>query len=160
MQEFEPEEPKAFDEGKVVEALEKLIDTCRDGEAGFRDAAEHVGDNELRGYFVERSRERGEFAQQLERELERLGRWQTTRQGSVTGTLHRTWFDLKRALGGGDQTILESVEGGEDTARNAYQNALQEPLPEATLAMIRSQAQSVMASHDHVRLLRDRRRAA
>ena len=56
---------------------------------------------------------RTRFARELEQELERIGTWQTTRIGSVTGGLRQTWFDVKRALGGGDQTILDAVEAGE-----------------------------------------------
>ena len=160
MQEFEPVQPQPYDQDHVRLVLEHLIDTCRDGEAGFADAAEHVADSRLRQYFRERSQERTRFARELEQELERIGTWQTTRKGSATGDLRRTWFDVKRALGGGDPTILDEVEAGEDAARDAYQQALREHLPPATMALIRTQAQSIVSSHDDVRMLRNRRRAA
>ena len=38
--------------------------------------------------------------------------------------MHRAWIDTKVALGGGDKTILESVEAGEDRAKEAYQKAI------------------------------------
>src|SRR5262249_2789464 len=116
---------------------------------------------DLRRYFVERSRERAQFAAQLAEVMEEvLGRWQTTREGTVAGALRRSWFDVKRALGGGDATILDSVEAGENAARDKYQKALREPLPDRVLVLVRTQAQSVFSSHDHVRALRDRRKAA
>ncbi len=160
MQEYVPPTPPAFDDDKVRRTLENLIDACLDGEAGFRNAAQHVKDPQLRQYFADRGRERARFSVELRRELERDGHWQCTREGSVTGALYRTWFDIKRAVGGGDQAVLDSVEAGEDAARDAYQNALKQPLPPQAMALIRSQAQSIMASHDHVRTLRDRRKAA
>src|SRR6266404_7649951 len=120
MQEYVPPTPPAFDDDKVRRTLENLIDACFDGEAGFRDAAEHVKDPQLRQYFADRGRERARFSVELRRELERDGHWQSTREGSVTGALYRTWFDIKRAVGGGDQAVLDSVEAGEDAARDAY----------------------------------------
>jgi uncharacterized protein (TIGR02284 family) len=149
------------EQDKIVDLLQELIETCRDGENGYREAAEHVSDPELRGYFNDQSTERARFAQQLQQELVRLGNSEKLdEQGSVSGRLHRAWFDLKADLGGGDKTILESVEQGEDSAKKAYEEALQEPLPENIMAIVRSQAQSVLAAHDHVKLLRDRRKAA
>ncbi|HZQ92760.1 MAG TPA: PA2169 family four-helix-bundle protein [Terriglobales bacterium] len=150
-----------FDPDQIRLLLEHLIDTCRDGEQGYLDAADRVEDPELRGFFAEQARERGRFAVELRGELERLlGKWESTREGSVGGMLRRAWIDVKSALGGGDLAILESVEAGEDAARDAYQKALSQLLPPDLLGRLRTQAQSVYAAHDHVRMLRNRRRAA
>ena len=40
--------------------------------------------------------------------------------GTTAGTLHRVWGDLKAKLGGGDHTLLETAEQGEDVAKEAY----------------------------------------
>jgi uncharacterized protein (TIGR02284 family) len=158
--EFLPEEKPSFDYPRTVAVVEKLIDACRDGEIGYRDAAQHITDSELRQYFQQQSLERARFAADLHTALERLGKWEQTHQGTLTGNFERTWFDVKRALGGGDTTILEAVEQGEDRAKEAYQQALSKPLPADLMGLVRSQAQAVFAAHDHARGLRDRRRAA
>jgi uncharacterized protein (TIGR02284 family) len=144
---------------KVVEVLEKLIEVCRDGQNGFREAAEHVSDPELRSFFSEQSSERARFAEQLQGEVQRLGKPDPERKGRVAAALHRTWIDLKSALGGGDRSILEAVEQGEDNAKKNYEEALKEDLPEPIKGMIRSQAQGVIAAHDRVKLVRDRKAA-
>ncbi len=158
--EFLPDNNEGAEHSKVFATIERLIDTCRDGENGYRDAAEHITDSSLRAYFQEQSLERARFAADLAGELERLGKWEQTHQGTLAGNMERTWFDLKRALGGDDVTILEQVEAGEDRAKASYEHALGQPLPAALLGIIRSQAQAVFAAHDHARNLRDRKKAA
>lgn len=159
MQEFEPVQPQPFDREQVAAVIEKLIDRCRDGEEVYADAAEHIHDPILKQRFRDYSRERARFAAELEAELERQGRWQTTRQGSVSGMVERTAFDIKRALGGNDEAILQSLEHYEDHAREAYLQALGEHLPESVVGLLRSQAQAVYGAHHYMKLLRERRAA-
>ena len=45
-----------------ISVLETLIETCRDGEKGYKDAAEHVKRPDLKAFFAEQSVERGRFA--------------------------------------------------------------------------------------------------
>ena len=145
---------------KVIGILEDLVETSRDGQKGYREAAEHVKDPELRTFFSQQSSERGRFVTELQSQLRRLGEDEPENTGSVAGTINRTWLDLKASLGGGDTAILNSVEQGEDSAKEAYEEALEEPLPENIVLIVRQQAQSVIAAHDRVKLLRDGRKAA
>lgn len=138
-----------------INVIEKLIETCRDGEQGYKDAAEHVADPQLKSQFLEHSSERRHFLTELQGELSRLGEVPKKEPGSVAGRVHRAWMDFKANVAGGDKTILSSVEQGEDSAKKAYQGALQKPLPAHLETMIRHQAQSVMMAHDQVKRLRD-----
>jgi uncharacterized protein (TIGR02284 family) len=145
---------------RVIDVLEDLVETCRDGQNGYREAAEHIKDPELRSFFNDQGVERVRFATELESEIQRLGERDIMRKGSVGGAIRRAWMDLKANVGGGDRAILNSVESGEDAAKQAYEKALREPLPGNILSIIRQQAQSIYAAHDHVKILRDRRKAA
>ncbi len=147
---------KKIDNDHVISVLEKLIETCRDGQEGYRDAAEHVKDPELRRYFNEISTTRADFAGQLENEVIRLGKHDPDRKGSATAAIHRGWINLKASLGGGDHSILSSVEAGEDNAKKQYENANREDLPQDIRLIVARQAESVFASHDRVKALRDR----
>src|SRR6266404_6934983 len=142
-------------DNKIVrDILQDLIETNRDGQNGYREAAEHVKDPEIRSFFMEQSLERARFAGELEDLLREFGESNPDRSGSVAGTLHRKWIDAKSALGGGDHTVLESVEQGEDSAKKAYEKALNASLPANVLEVVRRQAESVRAAHDQVKLLR------
>jgi uncharacterized protein (TIGR02284 family) len=71
----------------------------------------------------------------------------------MASTLHRAWIDLKTKFGGGDDSILESVESGEHNARNHYHEALQAGLPRNVQEIVERQAESVFAAHDQIRTL-------
>ena len=75
-------------------------------------------------------------------------------------TRRATNFVAKFILGGGDKTILESVEAGEDNAKESYQKAITGDLPENIAQIVRRQAASVQTAHDKVKNLRDEARAA
>jgi uncharacterized protein (TIGR02284 family) len=80
----------------------------------------------------------------------RLDKSEKKESGSVAGALHRAWIDTKASLGGGDKTILESVESGEDKAKEAYEKALAATLPPDIAEVVRRQAQRVRTAHDKV----------
>lgn len=149
-----------MDQNNVISVLEELIETCKDGQKGYLDAAQHVKRSDLKTYFSEQSLQRGGFAAELQTELIRLGKSDKKLTGSVSGTLRRAWIDTKVSLGGGDKTILDSVEAGEDTAKERYQKALSGTLPSDLAEIIRRQAASVQRAHDQVKSLRDTAAAA
>ena len=149
-----------MDENNVVSVLKNLIETSKDGEKGYKDAAEHAKRPDLKTYFAQQSAERGRFAQELEGQLAKVGEPDKKVSGSASAALHRAWIDTKVALGGGDKAILESVEKGEDNTKETYQKALNGSLPPGVAEMVRRQAARVQQGHDKVRNLRDTARAA
>jgi uncharacterized protein (TIGR02284 family) len=149
-----------MNENDTISVVENLIETCKDGQKGYQDAAHHVKRADLKTYFNEQSLERSRFAGELEAELIRLGKPDKKVSGSVGGALRRAWIDTKVSLGGGDKTILDSIEAGEDTAKEAYEKAVTGDLPEDIAQIVRRQASSVQRAHDKVKMLRDTAHAA
>ena len=140
----------------TTSVLEKLIETCRDGQKGYQDASEHVKRPDLKTYFKTQGIERGKFADELQSEMSRFSGSNKKESGSVSAALHRAWIDTKANLGAGDKSILDSVEQGEDVAKKAYEEAIHGGKLDSSLAMIvRRQADSVRSAHDKVRSLRD-----
>ena len=88
-----------MDTNDPVSVLEELIQTCKDGQKGYQEAASKVKRSDLRTFFNEQSLERSRFAGELEAELIRLGKPDKKLSGSVIGTLHRAWIDTKVGLG-------------------------------------------------------------
>lgn len=149
-----------MDENNAISVVEDLTEICRDGQKGYQDAAQHVKRSDLKAYFNEQSLERTRFATELQAELAKLGKPEKKVSGSVGGAMRRAWLDTKANLGGGDKTILESVEAGEDNAKNTYNKALSGALPSSLMEIVRRQAASVQRAHDKVRMLRDEAKAA
>lgn len=144
-----------MDQNNSLSVVEKLIETCKDGENGYRDAADHVKRPDLKTFFLAQSLERSKFAGELQAELPRLGEHDKKNAGSVSAAMHRAWIDTKVAVGAGDESILNSVEQGEDSAKEAYEKALSSSLPANIAEIVRRQAASVKSAHDRVRDMRD-----
>jgi uncharacterized protein (TIGR02284 family) len=142
---------------KAVSVLNSLIETCKDGEKGFKDAAEGVKNADVKTRFLEYSRERTRMAADLQAEVRRLG-GDPDKGGSMSGSIHRGWMDLKAALTGhDDHAIVSEAERGEDVAKEAYEAALKgADLSGPALTLVQQQAAQVRRVHDEVRNLRDR----
>jgi uncharacterized protein (TIGR02284 family) len=135
--------------------LNDLIETCKDGEQGFREAAEGVRDPALRQIFTEYARQRTQFASELQNQVRRLGDEPAT-SGSASASLHRGWMNLKSALTGkDDHAILAECERGEDSAVKNYQKVLEEDLPSDLRKIVEEQYRQILAAHNRIRALRD-----
>jgi uncharacterized protein (TIGR02284 family) len=139
---------------KTISILNGLIETCRDGQQGFAEAAQHIRNPNWKAYCLEQSRSRAQFVGELQQEVQRLG-GAPENLGTAAAALHRAWIDLKSALGGNDESIMAACETGEDSAIQEYQRALKEDLPENVWAIVMRQYQSVQSAHDQVKALRD-----
>ena len=144
----------------TASVLNDLIETCRDGQEGFRVAAEDVKSAPLKALFTKYSEQRGRFVGELQSFVQPTDKEPET-DSSFLGELHRGWINLKSALAGGDEhAILAECERGEDSAVAGYRKALGAELPANVAELVRRQSAEVQAAHDRVRDLRDAAKAA
>ncbi len=135
--------------------LKSLINILQDSQKGFADIGDHLKDETLKRYFLAESLKRANFRAELENELHRAGVHDVKETGTTTGAIHRVWADLKAKLGGGDHTLLDTAEQGEDVAKKAYEDALNRELPLPLRQLLVEQQAHVLSSHDYVRTHRD-----
>jgi uncharacterized protein (TIGR02284 family) len=153
-------EKTSMDNQNVISTLNDLIETCKDGQEGFRTCAENVQNSELKTLFMEASQRCAEGAKELQGEVLRLGGDPDT-GGSISGAVHRGWLNIKSAITGKDEVaVLNECERGEDVAVKSYRDALDQDLPAEVRNLVERQYQGVLANHDRVRNLRDHYRAA
>jgi uncharacterized protein (TIGR02284 family) len=146
------------DEGRQHEmqlALNSLISTLLDSQKGFADIGEHLKDETLKRYFLAESLKRASFRGDLEEILHQNGVHDIKESGTAVGTLHRVWADFKTKLGGGDHTLLETAEQGEDAVKEAYADSLDQDLPLPVRQLLAEQQAHVLTSHDFVKSHRD-----
>ncbi len=144
----------------VISTLNNLIETCKDGQEGFKDAAEGIENSEMKTLFYDLSQQRSQFAGELQQEVRSLG-GDPEDAGSVSGSIHRGWINIKSAVTGRDETaILNECERGEDSAIKAYKEALENDLPANISQIVTKQYEAVQTAHDKVKALRDQSRAA
>ncbi len=141
----------------TISTLNKLIETCLDGQEGFRLAAEAIKDDEdLKGFLFSASLQRSKFAGELQNQVIELGQPAPSDGNTVTSKLHRGWINLKTTLTGNDShAILAECERGEDSAVAEYRKALNSELPAPLSEIVSTQFQEVLATHNSVRGLRD-----
>jgi len=150
---------EAMSNDDVVDELNTLIETCKDGEYGFRTCAEHVKSTQLRQVFTSRAEECRQGATELQSLVARLGGKADT-GSSVTGTMHRGWVNLKGMLtGDSDQAALNECERGEDAALARYRDAIKKSLPDDIALVVQRQYEGVKRNHDQIRTLRDQMRS-
>lgn len=143
-----------------VSKLDDLIHTVIDSIKGFERSAEDAPESRFTSFFRDMARERREVVTVLQARSRALG-GSPTDQGSVAGTLHRRWEDLRAALGGGDKAVIQEVERGEDYLKEEFERALDDTnLSEETRAIIRSCYDSVRRGHDEASLLKRELEAA
>ena len=136
--------------------LDSLIETLKDGQEGFKQAAEAVKDPQLKTLFLEYSRQRALFLAELRSHAQAPSDRESRVSGSAAGALHRGWIDLKSALTrGDDHAILAECERGEDSAVDEYKKALNDGLSMPVQDIVSRQYAEVKGAHDRVKSLRD-----
>lgn len=139
----------------VISTLNGLIETCKDGQNGFKEAAEGIERSDLKSLFFEFSQQRAQFAGELQSLVRSLG-GDPEDAGSMAAALHRGWINIKSAVTGkDDEAILNECERGEDVAKDAYKSALEMNLPGHVQETIQTQYTSVLSAHDRIKALRN-----
>ena len=136
----------------VVDTLKDVGKIIRDSEEGYRHSANDIDDWQLRSMFLELARVRGEQGDEIDRLLQRFGGEPVPKGGSASGTLHRTFVDLKAAITGNNrQAVINEVVRGESYAESVFDRALRADLPADVRQVVQRQHNSVRESRDRVR---------
>lgn len=139
----------------TIKVVKSVIQVLHDGQQGLATIGSELKDENAKRFFLEETQVRANYAAELSNELHRLGVHDVNETGTASGTVHRVWAELKSKLGGGDHTLLETAEQGEDEAKHKYAEALQETLPGTVADLLRQQQAHILESHDTVRGFRD-----
>lgn len=141
---------------EVISTLNSVIETLKDGQEGFRQAAEAVKDSQLKSFFSELSLQRSKFAGELQNHVIQMGESNPEDTSSTAGALHRAWINMKAAItSSDDHAILSECERGEDSAVAEYKKAMEAELPSPARDILSRQYADVKAAHDRVKALRD-----
>jgi len=140
---------------EFVSVVSHLIERCKDGQIGYKHAADDIEDQDLKQLFRQYAVQRDTMITELQDALHQMGQTQAE-SPSLEGKVHRTWMDLSSALLSKDrQQVLNECERGEDYAVAAYDKALKADLPGELKTIVQKQYQQVKEAHDTIRDLRD-----
>ncbi len=146
---------------EVISTLNSVIETLKDGQEGFRQAADAVKDSQLKSLFNELSLQRSKFAGELQNHIIQMGEPKPEDSSSTAGALHRAWINMKSAITSqDDHAILSECERGEDSAVAEYKKAMEAELPSPARDLLSRQYSDIKAAHDRVKALRDARKSS
>lgn len=143
---------------EVGDKLNTLLERTYDAEKGFKKAAENVKDANLKSYFERKAQERYDFGHQLKSEIKSFGQ-DIEKDGSVAGTAHRAWMDVKALFSSDDEeSMLEEAIRGEEKALSDYDDILDETsLPLSTKNILEEQRAQIAAGLSNIKQLEDLR---
>jgi uncharacterized protein (TIGR02284 family) len=137
----------ATEEKEIRGILNDLIETCKDGEQGFRTAAEKAKESSLKSLFTKYSLQRAEYGRELQALVTEMGGDPAT-TGHVSASLHRGWMNLKEALSKNeDKALIDECEAGEDAALKNYREARTKALPVSVTTTLQRQSTGVEEAH-------------
>ena len=135
--------------------LNTLIGTLIDSIEGYQKAAADTTTQRVAEMFNARAQERQQVLTKLQAAVARLG-GNPEDDGTTAGAVHRGWMNLKEAvLGQDDETIVKTVEEGEDYLKNKFAAAMKNAdLPAEARAAVEEAWTSVRAGHDEMSALK------
>ena len=142
---------------EVISILNKLIETCTDGQNTFRTAAESIQNSEFRRLFNIFSQQRAQFITELQSELHRLSG--DASSVGETSTLpnktipFRSSTTVKSAALRDEASIIADCQREEESAVNAYQEALKADLPLDVQYVVKRQYMDIKDAYDRIRIL-------
>ncbi|RYB92063.1 PA2169 family four-helix-bundle protein [Nocardioides oleivorans] len=139
-----------------AKAAKELVETLKDGERGYADAAEKLRDGEHAAWATVMGR-LSEQRAGFWREIVDMGHEygdDVNESGSVAAAVHRGWISLKDALTGDDASaVLKAVVTGEEHAVSEYKDALELDLSAGFREVVVRQQAAVAAAHEEVKAL-------
>lgn len=141
---------------QVGNKLNGLLERTYDAEKGFHNAAENTNNASLKQYFTKKAEQRKSFGHDLKNEIRSFGQ-EVDKGGSVEGTLHRTWMDLKSTFSSNDEeAMLEEAITGEKKAIDDYKEAINEnDIPSSTKNLLEQQVSKIESGLATVKTLED-----
>jgi uncharacterized protein (TIGR02284 family) len=140
----------------TIRTLNRLIQTCRDGEEFCRAASESVDSIKLRPLFRFRSEEWGRQGDELQA-LVLLLRGDPATFGTAEAQVLRGWMKLKALIfGRSDLSVLEQWRVAQQHALARYEEALSGYLPQRIRRTVSLQADRVLDRAEQIETIRDR----
>ena len=143
---------------EFVDSLNDLVRINNDRIQGFEKAIEDNEDSSLNAQFRQMVVQSQRFRSELADHIVRLDGKAVSDATSTdfSSKIHRAWIDIKAAVSGKDRdTVLSSVEFGENAAVEAYEEAIDdEDLPHYVKDVLQNHLTELRTSLEQVKALR------
>jgi uncharacterized protein (TIGR02284 family) len=142
----------ALSDKEIVTILGGLIEICKDGQQGYKDAADDIKDKnsnkELTKLLMDYSMQREKFMYELQLIVKTFG-GDVDLSGSFLGALHRRWMDVRFGIAGNNsEAILKECLRGDKAAISRYKEVIKSDLPEQIKNVINRQLEEISESYE------------
>jgi uncharacterized protein (TIGR02284 family) len=136
---------------KVISKLNDLVQMYKDSEKGYRLAAKEIHDQRFKTLFRSASGQRASFAREIQEEVRKLGGLPAT-GGTVGGSLHRGWMNLRYQLNlHDDEVVLCECLRGDEKALEKYEEVFFDQLYPEGEPILSDQCVKLVEMRDHLR---------
>jgi uncharacterized protein (TIGR02284 family) len=143
---------------KTTDNLRDLIIINNDRYEGYQKAMEQSKDADLNSLFSKYSSQSKTYASELRTLIPASEDEPARDETRLSGKFYRAWMDVKNALSANDRkAVLNSCEYGEDVAKKAYENVLEdrEEMSPTSVSLIQNQFDQLLDAHNKIKGLRD-----
>lgn len=138
----------------LVEMINELIEVNRDAVTGYMRAAEAIESASLTAQMNQFARQHDKCITDLSTLVISLS-GEPASERTATGQPNRAWVTIGTIADEGQrEAILKECEYGERIVIQAYENALQNPMPENVTKVIREQYETLKKALDYVKAMR------
>jgi uncharacterized protein (TIGR02284 family) len=141
---------------EVIGIIQRLIETCKNGQLGFRAAAESIQNSEFRRLFNIFSQQRAQFVTELQSEMHRLaGPVKEAHATAPSGgnTVPFRPAHTTKAAPRDEAAVVAECQREEEAAVNEYQEALKADLPLDVQYVVKRQYMDIKDAYDRIRIL-------
>jgi len=139
-----------------IKVLNELIMTTLDSAEGYSEAAKDAENPTFKSLFSQWAQEREQVVRELQTQVRSLGGEPET-AGSILGSAHRVFLNIRDSLSKGDKGVIAEVERGEDHIKAKYEAALDDDeLSDRVRPALDRAYDSVIQGHDQARDLKQR----
>ncbi|MEO5788919.1 MAG: ferritin-like domain-containing protein [Gelidibacter sp.] len=140
----------------TVNVLQGILEKNYDAEKGYKKAMQDAKTPALKNFLQKQAVQRSHFATAIDKELRDLDET-PIESGSLTGTLHRAWIEIKSSVAGNDDAaVLEEVIRGEKASVDEYQEVMKNnTLAPKINSLLKSQLSDIQDTLSRVKTLED-----
>ena len=150
------EQAKEKNHKDTINVLQSILEKNYDAEKGYKKAMVDAKNPALKSFLQKQAAQRSHFATAIDKEIRDLGE-APIESGSLTGTLHRAWIDIKSSVAGNDdEAVLEEVIRGEKASVDEYQEVMKENILAPKISsVLQSQLSEIEGTLSRVKTLED-----
>lgn len=142
---------------ETLDEIKSLVRLNHDAHEGFTTAAEAVEAEPVASLFRSAAAERAQFSKELSEAMQ-INLEDAPEGGTIRGTAHRWWLNIRGTLNGGDASgILAEAERGESSLVEAYERVAVETAGSPLNAMLHRQLSAVKSVRDRIAELKENR---